>query len=81
MRIKNKIQYKRIIAFIALLIMVLTNMMPIYAISFEKDKVIKLEANHECISVLKYKDRDVLKNVFYVCYRDPKQEKGVQRFA
>lgn len=69
MRSKNII--KKVMSFVILSIIVLTNMLPVYAVSFEENKIIKLETDHECISVLKYKDRDVLKNIFYVFYKEP----------
>lgn len=74
-------QYKRVISFFILLIMVLSNMLPIYAVSFENGQIIKLETDHECISVLKYQGRDVLKNIFYVFYKDPETGKKCPAFC
>ncbi|MGN1326936.1 MAG: SpaA isopeptide-forming pilin-related protein, partial [Clostridia bacterium] len=66
---KNRI--KKIISFFIVLITILTNITQVFALSFENGQVITLEKDHDCISVLKFKDKDLLKGVTYVVYRDP----------
>lgn len=66
-----KSKFKKITMFFTTLIMIITNICPVLAISFNKDQTINLQKDHECASVLKIKDKDVLKMVVYVAYIDP----------
>lgn len=66
MNIKNK----KILSFLLLVIILLSNIKPVLALSFENGQVVTLEKDHDCISVLKIKGEDLLKGVTYVVYRD-----------
>ena len=61
----------KIIAILLLIIIVFSNLANIYAKNLESGDILNLKFDHDCISVLKIKDRDQLKQVAYVCYVDP----------
>lgn len=67
---KNKLS--KIVTVILLTIVILSNVSPIFAFCFNENQVIELEKDHECISLLKMKGKDMLKGVTYVVYNDPK---------
>lgn len=62
---------RRILSLFLLLIMLISNISPIFAKSISQSEKINLIYDHECISVLKIKGKDELKQVAYVVYRDP----------
>ncbi len=70
---------KKVITSIILFIILLTNVVPVLAFNFENGQVITLKKDHECISVLKVKGKDMLKGVTYVVYEDP--ETGIKQPA
>ena len=67
----NKV--KKIMSIIIILIMVL-NFSNAFAKSIEESDVINLKHDHDCISLLKIKGKNMLKGVAYVCYIDPDTE-------
>lgn len=67
---KNKLS--KIVTVLLLTIVTLSNVSPIFAFCFNENQVIELEKDHECISLLKMKGKDMLKGVTYVVYNDPK---------
>lgn len=67
---KNKLS--KIVTVLLLTIVILSNVSPIFAFCFNENQVIELEKDHECISLLKMKEKDMLKGVTYVVYNDPK---------
>lgn len=67
---KNKLS--KIVTVLLLTIVILSNVSPIFAFCFNENQVIELEKDHECISLLKMKGKDMLKGVTYVVYNDPK---------
>ena len=70
---------KKIITILLLIILFITNTLPVFALEFNNGQVIKLEKDHECISVLRIKGQDLLKGVTYVVYKDP--ETGIKQPA
>lgn len=76
---KNK--FKKIITFCILLTTIISNIVPVFAINFNDNQIVKIEKDHECIAVLKMKGRDVLKEVFYVGYREPSTGKMQPAFC
>ena len=67
---KNKLS--KIVTVLLLTIVILSNVSPIFAFCFNENQVIELEKDHECISLLKMKGKDMLKGVTYVVYNDTK---------
>ena len=67
---KNKLS--KIVTVLLLTIVILSNVSPIFAFCFNENQVIELEKDHERISLLKMKGKDMLKGVTYVVYNDPK---------
>lgn len=62
---------KKLIPILLLLSILLSNFSPILAKSiYESDKV-NLYFDHDCVSVLRIKGTNMLKQVAYVCYKDP----------
>ena len=72
---------KKIVSILLLLIMLLTNITKVFALSFENGKVITLSEDHDCISVLKIQGKDILKQVVYVVYTDPSTGKKQPAFC
>ena len=60
--------YKKIISIVIIIITLLSNITPLMAVTFEEGQTIKLQKDHDCISLLKIKGQDVLKGVTYVMY-------------
>lgn len=67
-----KDKLSKIVTVLLLTIVILSNVSPIFAFCFNENQVIELEKDHECISLLKMKGKDMLKGVTYVVYNDPK---------
>lgn len=67
-----KNELSKIVTVLLLTIVILSNVSPIFAFCFNENQVIELEKDHECISLLKMKGKDMLKGVTYVVYNDPK---------
>ena len=67
---KNKLS--KIVTVLLLTIVILSNVSPIFAFCFNENQGIELEKDHEGISLLKMKGKDMLKGVTYVVYNDPK---------
>ena len=61
----------KIITMCIVVMIMLNNIIPVLGFSFKDNQEIKLEKDHECISVLKIKGKDMLKAVAYVTYKDP----------
>ncbi len=59
---------KKIISVLILIITLFSNISPVMAVTFEEGKTIKLQKDHDCISLLKIKGQDILKGVTYVMY-------------
>lgn len=62
-----KMKVRKFISFILLAIILLTNVSPVLAGSFNEGQKITLEKDHECISVLKFKGKDMLKGHNLCC--------------
>ena len=60
----------KVVTIILLIIMVFSNFTNINAKNLESGDTLNLKFDHDCISVLKIKNRDQLKQVAYVCYED-----------
>lgn len=76
-----KMKVRKFISFILLAIILLTNVSPVLAGSFNEGQKITLEKDHECISVLKFKGKDMLKGITYVVYRDQSTGKTQPAFC
>lgn len=61
----------KILSFLILMVLIITNISPIFALSYHDSQIITLEKDHDCISLLKIQGKDMLKAVVYVVYRDP----------
>lgn len=61
----------KILSFLILMVLIITNISPIFALSYHDSQIITLEKDHDCISLLKIQGKDMLKGVVYVVYRDP----------
>ena len=60
--------------FLILLILaslLISNFSSVYSNAFTENDKINLKFDHDCISVLQLKGKDMLKQVAYVCYEDP----------
>lgn len=66
-----KFKLEKIITFLIVLTVIITNITPVLALSFNNNQVIKLQKDHECFSVLKVQGKDMLKMVVFVVYVDP----------
>lgn len=62
---------KKIVLILLLIIMLFSNFSNIFAKVIIEGNQINLKFDHDCVSVLKIKGRDQLKQVAYVCYIDP----------
>lgn len=72
---------KKLTTFCILLIVIISKIMPVFAFNFSDNQVIKIEKDHECIAVLKMQGKDVLKEVFYIVYKDPETGKKQPAFC
>ena len=72
---------RKLVSFIILAIILLTNISPVFAGSFNEGQKITLEKDHDCISVLKFKGKDMLKGITYVVYREPSTGKTQPAFC
>lgn len=62
---------KQILSLFLLISIFISNISPIFAKSISQSEKINLTFDHDCISVLRIKGKDMLKQVAYVCYTDP----------
>lgn len=69
----------KIISFFILLVLILVNISPVFAFSFENNQIINLKKDHQCASLLKVKGKDYIKTVIFVVYEDP--ETGIKQPA
>lgn len=65
----NKI-LKCILINITTIVMIILNIIPATAVSFSTGDTILLEKDHDCISLLKFKDSNMMKGVAYVVYKN-----------
>ena len=65
----NKI-LKCILINITTIVMIILNIIPVTAVSFSTGDTILLEKDHDCISLLKFKDSNMMKGVAYVVYKN-----------
>lgn len=66
-----KYKLEKTIIFFIILVTLITNIVPVLAISFNDNQIINLQKDHECFSLLKVQGKDMLKMVEYVVYIDP----------
>ena len=62
---------KKIVSIFLLITILLSNFYSIFAKTIEECDKIHLVYGHDCVSVLKIKGQDKLKQVAYVYYQDP----------
>ena len=62
---------KKILSLLLLVIILFSNFSTIFAKSIAQSDKIHLVFGHDCVSVLKVKGKDELKQVSYVYYEDP----------
>lgn len=74
-------KFIKIITIILLLILLITNTLPVFALELHPGQIIKLQKDHDCISVLKMKGKDILKKVVYVVFVDPETGKKLPAFC
>lgn len=72
---------KIITILLLLLILLITNTLSAFAIELHPGQIITLQKDHDCISLLKIKGKDVLKLVTYVVYVDPETGKKLPAFC
>ena len=65
----NKI-LKCILINITTIVMIILNIIPATAVSFSTGDTILLEKDHDCISLLKFKNSNMMKGVAYVVYKN-----------
>lgn len=65
----NKI-LKCILINVTTIVMIILNIIPATAVSFSTGDTILLEKDHDCISLLKFKDSNIMKGVAYVVYKN-----------
>lgn len=61
----------KILSILLLIIILFSNFSNIFAKTISENSKINLKFDHDCVSVLKIKGKDQLKQVAYVCYIDP----------
>lgn len=61
---------RKILSVLLIIITLFTNISGVYAKSIPESEKINLKFDHFCLSVLKVKGKDMLKEVAYVCYKD-----------
>jgi len=66
----------KIVSIILLICIVFSNFSTIFANSISESEKVNLVFDHDCVSVLKMKGKDMLKHVAYVCYKD--KETGIK---
>lgn len=66
-----KFKLEKIVTFFITLVIIITNIVPALAFSFNDKQTINLQKDHECYSVLKMQGKDMLKMVVFVVYTDP----------
>ena len=71
----------KILSVLILIILIVTNALPVFAIEFYPGQTIRLKKDHECTSVLKMKGQDLLKGVVYVVYEDQATGKKLPAFC
>lgn len=57
------------------------NLSPIFAKSISQSEKVNLVFDHDCVSTLRIKGTDMLKQVAYVCYKDPDTNKSYPAFC
>ena len=62
---------RKILSILLIIITLFTNISGVYAKSIPESEKINLKFDHLCLSVLKVKGKDMLKEVAYICYKDP----------
>lgn len=62
---------KKIIPILLLICMLASNFTTILAKSISESEKVNLIFDHDCVSVLRIKGTNMLKQVAYVCYKDP----------
>lgn len=62
---------KKIIPILLLICILSSNFTTIFAKSICESEKVNLVFDHDCVSVLRIKGTNMLKQVAYVCYRDP----------
>lgn len=60
---------KKILTTIILIIMLLTNVITSYAKVLTENEKVNLVKDHTCVSLLKFKNSNMMKTVVYVVYR------------
>lgn len=65
----NKI-LKCILINVTTIVIIILNIIPATAVSFSTGDTILLEKDHDCISLLKFKDSNMMKGVAYVVYKN-----------
>lgn len=62
---------KKIIPILLLICILSSNFTTIFAKSISESEKVNLVFDHDCVSVLRIKGTNMLKQVAYVCYKDP----------
>ena len=75
------IKIKKSLSFLLILIILLTNISPVFALSFTNGQVVTLQKDHECTSLLKFKGEDKLKAVTYIVYKNNETGKTQPAFC
>lgn len=72
---------KKFLSILLLICILYSNFTNIFAKSISESEKVNLLFDHDCVSVLKIKGKDVLKQVAYVCYTDPDTGKKYPAFC
>ncbi len=62
---------RKFLSIMLLICILFSSVQPIFAKSISQSEKINLVFDHDCLSMLKIKGKDLLKGVAYVCYVDP----------
>ena len=62
---------KKFLSILILFTILFSNFSNVFALSIFESKKVNLIFDHDCVSVLKIKGQNILKQVAYVCYKDP----------
>lgn len=72
---------KKFLSIFLLISILFGNISPIFAKTISQSDKVNLIFDHDCISVLRIKGTDMLKQVAYVCYKDPDTNKTYPAFC
>ena len=61
---------KQILTITLLIATIFSNVNMVFANNIEANKNLKLELDHRCVTLLKTKDKNELKEVNYICYKE-----------